>query len=140
MKLELSSLKKAVQSHARALKVYHQKSAVPNGDPEELELLRAGVIQNFEFTYELCWKFMKRWIEINISPNIVDGVTRKELFRISAENRLISDFGKWLEYHQAHNLTSHIYDSDVAEQVYHAAKDFLTDAQEFLQRIEERND
>jgi nucleotidyltransferase substrate binding protein (TIGR01987 family) len=139
MKLELNSLKKAVQSHARALKVYQQKSVVPT-DLEELEVLRAGVIQNFEFTYELCWKFMKRWIETNVSANIVDGVTRKELFRISAENRLISNFEKWLVYHQARNLTSHIYDSDIAEQVYLAAKDFLPDAQEFLQRIEERND
>ena len=24
--------------------------------------LKAGVIQNFEVAYELCWKFIKRWL------------------------------------------------------------------------------
>ena len=43
--------------------------------------IAAGVIQNFAFTYELCWKFMKRWIEENVNSEIVDGVTRRELFR-----------------------------------------------------------
>jgi len=51
MALDLSGLKKAVQSLANAIRVY--SAATPQSRPElERVVLRAGVIQNFEFTYE----------------------------------------------------------------------------------------
>ena len=109
-------------------------------ETDELELLKAGVIQNFEFTYELCWKFMKRWIETNISSEIVDGVTRRELFRLSAENRLIIDFDEWMEYHWARNISLHTYNSEIAEEVYQITLKFIKAAQDFLGRLEMRND
>ena len=46
------------------------------------EGIKAGVNQNFKVTYELCWKFTKRWRENNIGATYVDGVTRRELFRL----------------------------------------------------------
>ena len=62
MALDLSSLQKAVNSFERAIKV---ADIMIKGDvdTDTEEVIRAGVIQNFEFTYELCWKFMKRWLE-----------------------------------------------------------------------------
>ena len=32
---------------------------------------------------------MKRWLEKNYSSSYVDGVTRRELFRLAAENHII---------------------------------------------------
>ena len=140
MSLDLTSLENAVKSLKNAVNITSKKEKEGNIDHLELKLLIAGVIQNFEFTYELCWKFMKRWLEINISFEEVDGITKKELFRIAAENKLIEDTGKWFEFHKARNKTTHIYDENIAEKVYSITKDFLPEAILFLKNIKKRND
>jgi nucleotidyltransferase substrate binding protein (TIGR01987 family) len=139
MTLELSSLRKAVASLNRALKVgASQIKGKVVTDNEEV--IRAGVIQNFEFTYELCWKFMKRWLEKNVGGSEIDGATRKDLFRMAAESRLISDTARWFQYHVARNEASHTYEPATADQVYAAAKSFAVDAEALLRELEKRND
>ena len=139
MALDLSSIQKAVHSLERSINV---ASGIITGDvtTDLEEVLRAGVIQNFEFTYELCWKFMKRWLEENFGNTLVDGVTIKELFRISAENKLITDVDAWFNYHTKRNITSHTYDLNTAGDVYSTAITFLGDAKKLLYRLEEKND
>jgi nucleotidyltransferase substrate binding protein (TIGR01987 family) len=135
MLLDLSSLKKAVDSSDRAIKV-----AEGNKNSAQEEVIRAGVIQNFEFTYELCWKFIKRWFELNATGASVDGVTRKELFRLAAESRLITGVENWFKYHTARNETAHAYDPAKAAEIYALAAPFAADAGKLLQVLEQRND
>ena len=139
MPLDLSSLQKAVESFDRSLDVA-AKDKLESMPADYQEVIKAGVIQNFEFTYELCWKFMKRWLETNLSPMIADGVTRRELFRLAAESRLIEDVEQWMIYHDARNQTAHIYDPKIAREVYETARGFVTDAARLLQALEARND
>ena len=139
MALDLSSLKKAVDSLDRALKVAAAGiSGQVNTDYEEV--IRAGVIQNFEFTYELCWKFMKRWLELNAGAAAADGSTRKELFRLAAESRLITGVENWFKYHSARNETAHTYDPAKAAEIYRLAAPLAADARKLLQILEQRND
>ncbi len=140
MSLELEGLRKAIKSLEKSLSVAAKKEADKNRDADEFEVIIAGVIQNFEFTYELCWKFMKRWIEENIGASYVDGVTRKELFRLAAEQKLIEKTENWFEFHVARNRTTHVYDEEVAEYVYKTAALFFPEAKKFLENIEKRND
>lgn len=139
MALDLSSIQRAINSMDRSIKV---ATSLIEGeiDTDHEEVLRAGVIQNFEFSYELCWKFMKRWLEENFGSTLVDGITMKELFRIAAENKLITNVDAWFNYQRKRNITSHTYDAHTADQVYSAALQFLNDAKEFLKRLEEKND
>jgi len=137
MKLDLSSLEKAVSSLERALNV---SASGKNADADSREVIRAGVIQNFEFTYELCWKFMKRWLEGNLGATYVDGVSRRELFRIAAESRLITDVEQWVKYHNARNETAHTYDSAKAGEIAAVAAVFAGDAKKLLQILQSRND
>jgi nucleotidyltransferase substrate binding protein (TIGR01987 family) len=139
MALDLSSLRKALDSLQRALRVASAQIKGEVGTDSE-EVIRAGVIQNFEFTYELCWKFMKRWLERNVGGPEIDGATRKELFRMAAESRLIKDVEPWFKYHAARNETSHTYDSAKAGEIFAAAKLFAADAQALLRELERRND
>lgn len=139
MALELTALIRSVVALENAISVWRQKQEESGVSDMELEVIRAGVIQSFDFTYEMCWKFMKRWLEENCGASEVDGVPRRELFRLAAENLLLTDVDRWMDYHQARNRTSHIYDPAVAGAVLDVALAFLPDAQDALQRLEARN-
>ena len=136
MTLDLSSLKKALLSLENILKT---SSSSQSYSPNVKDAIRSGVIQNFEFTYELCWKFMKRWLENNVSVFLTEGVSRRELFRMAAENSLIDDVDVWMEYHKARNETAHTYDESKAEEVFQAAGRFFLDAQKLLRTLESKN-
>jgi nucleotidyltransferase substrate binding protein (TIGR01987 family) len=102
------------------------------------ETLRAGVIQQFEVTYELCWKLMDRWLRANRRNNHGDpetARTRKELFRAAWANQLISNPGPWFEYAEARNLTAHTYNNEQADKAYQLATRFVQDAQDLLGRL-----
>ena len=133
--LELTSFRKAVDSLKESLDWYGDKSTIA-----PREILRDSVIQRFEYTYELAWKMMKRWLEINIGAGYVDGISRKELFRMAAEQRLIDDPVKWFEYHEARNQTSHIYDESIAQDVFNVVGSFADDVEKFFEALEKRND
>ena len=140
MALELDSLKNAV-SALHAVVAKSDDAAFMRGlDDVARNAIKSGVIQHFEFTYELCWKFIKRWLETNISATAADGVTRRELFRMAAENRLIDDVDQWMLHHHARNETAHTYEASVAERVYRAAHLFVHDARRLLEALEARND
>ena len=138
MNLDLSGLKKAAASLSKAINVY-EESARKNMHEDLLDTLKAGVIQNFEFTYELSWKFMKRWIENNISATSVDGVTRRELFRLAAESKLIYDVELWMDFHGKRNISSHTYDEKNADSVFSITQDFLIEVAALLKVLEEKN-
>ena len=140
MKLDLSSLRKAVESLEKALQVADDGVFMSRLNNEQKQTIRSGVIQNFEFTYELCWKFMQRWLQVNLGSAYIAGVSRRQLFRLSAEHRLIGDVNRWMEYHDARNETAHTYDENAAEDVFEAAQKFLADARGLLEALEARND
>ena len=140
MLLDLSSLEHAVDSLERAIKVASStiKGKV-NTDNEQV--IRAGVIQNFEFTYELCWKFMQRWLKENQNKaDAAQPLTRKELFRMAARSGIIKGPTPWFEYSDARNLTAHTYDQEKAEIVYKTALTFVADARYLLEQLKKNND
>jgi nucleotidyltransferase substrate binding protein (TIGR01987 family) len=139
-KQNLAPLKKAITSLDKLYPRVIDEKFMSQQD-EVIRLgLEAGLIQNFEFTYELCWKDIKRWLENNISPDIADGVSRRELFRLAAENKLIDDIDEWMAYHAARNSTSHRYGKSIAKNVLQQIGDFIRAAQRLLGELQKRND
>ncbi|MCA6071138.1 MAG: nucleotidyltransferase substrate binding protein [Endomicrobium sp.] len=136
MKLDLSSFKKAVKSLEQAIEISNKLIKGAN-TPEE-KFFKAGVIQNFEFTYELSWKIIQRCIELYFNPGI-EVVTRRDLFRMAFKYNLIEDPKDWYEYQQNRNITSHAYDELKADAVYQIAKIFIEDAKYLLAKLEEVN-
>ncbi|BBP44855.1 hypothetical protein THMIRHAS_02280 [Thiosulfatimonas sediminis] len=130
--LDFSSLEKAI---ARLDESLHLVSAIEQEDTPLYRTLISGVIQHFEFTYELSWKFMKRWLGENLGASQVDGVSRRELFRLAAEYQLIVSVDDWMLFHRARNETSHTYHEHKALEVFAIAKAFLPQAEQLLQRL-----
>jgi len=140
MDLDLRSLQKAVSSLEAVLAETERQEFMEGLTTVQKNAMISGAIQNFEFTYELCWKFLKRWLENNISSESVEGVTRRQLFRLAAESHLIEDVERWMIFHRARNQTSHVYDEQVAKDVYASATEFLPVAKKMLAALEVRND
>ncbi len=138
-KLDLSALKKALASFEQSIEVFERYQS-DNSEEALLKTLQAGVIQHFEFTYELCWKFIKRWLQVNLGRSEVEGVSRRELFRMGAEFRLIDDVDLWMTFHAAKNQTSHSYNQITADEVFAVAKVFFPYSRELLTRLQAKND
>ena len=140
MKLDLSSLEKAVDSLERTSRVATSDEKMAPLDKDQRDAVRAGVIQNFEFTYELSWKFMQRWLkDEQTQTEAAIPRTRKDLFRMAARFGLVRGPEPWFEYGEARNLTSHAYSEAKAEIVFQAAVRFVTDARYLLDQLEKRN-
>lgn len=78
------------------------------------ELEREGVIQRFEYTYELSWKVMQDYLqylgfEFQTGPN--------GTIQLAFENGLISDHSGWRTMSKARITTSHTYDENDALEV-----------------------
>src|SRR6266571_156826 len=104
------------------------------------ELLRDGVIQRFEYTYELSWKMLKRYLAATF-PNSeeVDGMTFQTLIRTGSElGLLLSGWDNWVRYRKARGATSHTYDQEKAREVYRIVPEFLREARYLLDRLSEK--
>jgi nucleotidyltransferase substrate binding protein (TIGR01987 family) len=87
--------------------------------PENLSMLeKEGVIQRFEYTFELAWKTLKDYLEdggLLISP-----VTPRQVIKEAFAAKIISDGDVWIKMLDNRNLLSHTYDSFVFEQAVEA--------------------
>ena len=138
--LDLTSFKKAIQHYNELLITAHNSDQIESLPKILQDAVKEAVIQNFEVTYELSWKMMKRWLETNFSSDYVDGVNRRELFRLASESQLITDVDKWMIYHKARNETSHTYDAITADEVFVLASEFIHDVKKLLMVLEKNND
>jgi nucleotidyltransferase substrate binding protein (TIGR01987 family) len=75
-------------------------------------LEKEGMIQRFEYTFELCWKTLKDFLE---SKDISEKYPR-DVIKVAFQNELIEDGECWIEMLEQRNLFSHTYDEDVLEE------------------------
>ncbi len=136
MSLSYTSLEKARIALESGIEIYNKKKNMYDSQ-NEIEIIKSGIIQNFEVCYEISWKLMKKWLEENIGSTAVDGISRKELFRIAAKNKLIEDVEKWFIFHEARNMTSHDYDGIKADDVFNQAIIFPACAKKLQERLEQ---
>ena len=97
------------------------KSAVDLAAKRDLtDLEKQGVIQGFEFTFELAWNVLKDYLE---EQGITGLIGSKNAIRQAFNKELIEDGEIWIKMVHDRNLASHIYDEDTAEDLFAAIKD-----------------
>ena len=103
--LNTSAFEKALDAFKRSIQVSAPYLSDTKTSMDLKQTLQAGVIQHFEFCYELCWNMIKRQLEIeSITPSSIDALSYPELIREGVEKQLIYDAKKWLLYRHQRNI------------------------------------
>ncbi len=120
--LQLGQLSKAVATLAEALGM------------ESTQINKDGTIQRFEYTFELCWKTVQSAAK---SSGILDVNSPRESIRVAAQLGLIENVEIWLNFLDARNQASHVYDQTAADSVYEAIKKFLPEVEKLIRKLKE---
>jgi nucleotidyltransferase substrate binding protein (TIGR01987 family) len=132
MSLDLSPLRNAVERLREGLARYRR-------DVADIQI-RDGLVQRFEFTYELSHKFLKRYLTAeSANPGAIVEMGFPDLIRTASEAGLLKEgWTAWRGYRDMRSKTSHTYDEGVARQVVDAIPGFLEEAAYLLERLQER--
>ena len=101
------NLKKAFEQLQRGLAIK---------TPSDIE--QQGIIQSFEFTFDLSWKTMKDYLE---SQGVACQFPR-DVIKQAFQYQLISAGEIWLDMLGKRNLLSHTYDEKIASEAYRSIK------------------
>lgn len=94
------------------------KDAVNIFNKRELSLLeKQGLIQAFEFTHELAWNVLKDYFEYQGNFNIKGS---RDAIKEGFKYNLVNNGNLWMQMIETRNLTSHIYDKNIAEEIVEA--------------------
>ena len=101
---------------------------------EKDEFMRDSAIQRFEFTFDLCWKTIKAYLEIQgircASPNAC--------FKEAFQQGLIEYEPIWLEMIERRNETVHTYNAEMAEEVYARLQEFSNTFRQLQKMLAEK--
>ena len=79
---------------------------------DELSVLeKEGLIQRFEYTFELAWKTLKDFLE----SQEVEAKFPREVIKKGFQYEIISDGEMWMEMLEKRNLMAHTYDEEIFE-------------------------
>lgn len=102
--------------------------------------IRDGLIQRFEFTYEISHKMLKRFLEATSpNPTAFDAMAFQDLIRTANERGLLlGDWPDWRRFREMRARTSHAYDEAIAEGVVAGIPRFLDEIHHLLAQLEQR--
>ena len=85
---------------------------IEKGDLNDLE--KQGLIQSFEYTYELAWNVIKDFYEYQGSADIQGS---RDAIRTAFKMGLIDDGKGWMQMVESRIKSSHTYNEDTAEEI-----------------------
>lgn len=82
------------------------------------ELEKQGVIQAFEYNYELAWNVIKDFFEYQGGEGVLSIIGSRDAFRLAFKNGLIANGDAWMDMIKSRQLTSHTYNEKVSAKVF----------------------
>lgn len=126
--IDISSLRQALATLDEAL-------AARALAPED-KLVRDACIQRFEYSYELAYKSLRRYLEAT-EPRGVAELSFPKLIRLGYDRGLLFEsWDIWSAFRDARNATSHAYDEAKAQEVAAAIPAFAKAAQFLATQID----
>lgn len=123
LKLAIENFRNAITSLAKGIEE-------ANG-----ELQKDGVIQRFEFTFELLWKTLK----IFLFEEGLDCKSPKDCLRNAFKIGLIGDEQLFLDMLTDRNKSTHTYSKEESEEIFERIKnDYLIELKNVLQKLESK--
>ena len=112
------------------------RSAMEHG-PEALnQLEKEGVVQRFEYCFELAWKTLKDYLEHD--GFVFTVITPRQVLKDAFAAKILEDGNVWIDMLDHRNLLSHTYSPDTFEQAVEAIDArylaAITDLHEYLQK------
>ncbi|MDR1786126.1 MAG: nucleotidyltransferase substrate binding protein [Spirochaetaceae bacterium] len=122
MPIDFSPFEKALSSLKEAVSVFDRDKTNT--------IVRDSVIQRYEYTYEMAYKMLRRFLlEAESSRQQVEEMFFADIIRTAnARGLLLRDLAQWNRYRRMRNLTSHTYDEFSADSVVSIIPDFIEDA------------
>ncbi len=109
------------------------------GREPENTLYQDAVIQRFEFTYGLCAAMLERYLMRSAPVQPEKKMTFPTLIRTASEVGLLrSGWDVWYDFRKARNLTSHVYNEEIAQQVVEQIPAFAAEADFLYEELEKR--
>lgn len=103
-------------------RAYSRLREALEGDVEALSPLELeGLVQRFEYTFELGWKLLKDRLQYDGA--LLPTVTPRAVVRAAYQARLIEDGDAWMDMLTDRNRTSHMYDEDVISDLVESIRD-----------------
>jgi nucleotidyltransferase substrate binding protein (TIGR01987 family) len=132
MNLDISALESAITRLQEGIARYRQ-------DTSDTQI-RDGLIQRFEFTYELSHRMLKRYLEmVSANPEQFDEMAFADLVRTGNEQGLLAgDWSRWKLYREMRARSSHTYAEKVALEVVAVIPEFLEEAVHLRDRLRAR--
>lgn len=121
---------------ARAIARLEEGLARLQASPDDSQL-RDGLIQRFEFTYDLAHKTLRRALEARSAGDTeVDFMSFPTLIRTASEQGLLElGWPRWKRFRDKRNITSHTYDEEKAKDVAAMIPDFVVEVNDLAARL-----
>ncbi len=121
------------QRFQNLLKAFNQlERGLAITEPSDIE--QQGIIQSFEFSFELAWKTLKDYLE-------AQGITcqfPREVIKKAFHHQIISKGEIWLDMLGKRDLLAHTYDEAMAMESYRLIKhDFSPELKKLVQWFQE---